>query len=85
MLSNLIYTFLLQITMKILCNFLLRPNTIHNYHLALTRTMFIRSIDKLKTKDGLQQQPYNKFFVLDFEATCDNKAHLIKPQVIIYF
>lgn len=73
--------------MKILCSFLLRPksNIIHNNHLAFPRTMFIRSIDKLKTKDWSQQQPYNKFFILDFEATCDNKAHLIKPQVINYF
>jgi hypothetical protein len=47
--------------------------------------MFIRSIDKSKSKNWSQQQPYNKFFVLDFEATCDDKAHLLKPQVINYF
>lgn len=52
--------------------------------------MFIRSIDKpksgslIETKEFLRQQPYNKFFVLDFEATCDNGMHLLKPQVNIF-
>lgn len=71
--------------MFIFCTFLRRLSTIHNNHLTFTRTMFIRSIDKSKTKNLTQQQPYNKFFVLDFEATCDNKAHLLKPQVINFF
>ncbi|XP_025414651.1 hydroxymethylglutaryl-CoA synthase 1-like isoform X3 [Sipha flava] len=71
--------------MIIVCNYLRRLSTICNYHLMFTRTMFIRSIDKSKSKNWSQQQPYNKFFVLDFEATCDDKAHLLKPQEIIEF
>lgn len=51
------------------------------------RTMFIRSIDKpnselLKKPNNLcLQQSYNKFLVLDFEATCNNGLHQLKPQV----
>jgi len=49
--------------------------------------MFIRSIDKPNAESVTRRnmsQPYSKFFVLDFEATCDNGAHLLKPQVNFY-
>jgi len=50
--------------------------------------MFIRSANK-PNAESLRRpnmsQPYTKFFVLDFEATCDNGAHLLKPQVYFNF
>lgn len=61
-----------------------------NYNRSMfSRTIFIRSIVKPSTnratENFLVQQPYTKFFVLDFEATCDDKIHLLKPQVDNYF
>jgi len=50
--------------------------------------MFIRSSDKPNADSKFKnspQQPYSKYFVLDFEATCDNGTHLLKPQEIIEF
>jgi len=50
--------------------------------------MFIRSTDKPNTESLTsfnKSQPYTKYFVLDFEATCDNGAHLLKPQVDFLF
>lgn len=51
---------------------------------VLKKTIFIRSLDKPNTCSKFKnfpQQPYTKFFVLDFEATCDNGMYLLKPQV----
>jgi len=66
-------------------NVLIRPQIFQKYKLVFNKTMFIRSTDKPNaesvTKPNLSQ-PYTKFFVLDFEATCDNVAHLLKPQVV---
>jgi len=69
---------------------LFRPNVFYKYNLVFNKTMFIRSIEKsnagsITSTDNLSQQPYNKYFVLDFEATCDNGIHLLKPQEIIEF
>lgn len=77
--------------MMYLYNIILRPHIFHKCSLVLSKTMFIRSIEKsnselkTKTKNFLQSQLYTKFFVIDFEATCDNGAHLLKPQVDNYF
>lgn len=64
----------------------LRCQMLKNYKFVFKRTMFIRSINKPNSKSVTKfkknLQPYNKFFVLDFEATCDNGIHLIKPQVV---
>jgi len=69
-------------------NVLSRPQIFHKYNLVFNKTMFIRSTDKPNSESVTrpnQTQPYSKFFVLDFEATCDNGAHLLKPQVKFYF
>lgn len=58
------------------------------YNLVFNKTIFIRSADKPNTESVTslnKSQPYTKFFVLDFEATCDNGAHLLKPQVDFLF
>lgn len=69
-------------------NILFRPKIFQKYKLVFNKTMFIRSSDKPNaesvTRNNLSQ-PYTKFFVLDFEATCDNGAHLLKPQVDFLF
>lgn len=65
-------------------NVLFRPHIFHKYNLVSNRTMFIRSTNKPNAESLTRpnmSQPYTKFFVLDFEATCDNGAHLLKPQV----
>lgn len=73
--------------MKYLCNVLFCQNIFHKYNMVFRRTMFIRSLDKpnsksLKKPDNLSlQQSYDKFLVLDFEATCNNGLHQLKPQV----
>lgn len=69
--------------MKYPTNVLLRRLKFNFHNLMFNKTMFIRSLDNsnAKTTTSLLQQPYAKYFVLDFEATCDNKMHLIKPQV----
>lgn len=65
---------------------LFQSQMLKNYNFLFIKTMFIRSIDKPNLKSVKENrkyvQPYNKFFVLDFEATCDNGIHLIKPQVV---
>lgn len=67
-------------------NVLFRPQIFHKYNLVFNKTMFIRSTDKPKAESVPNlSQPFSKFFVLDFEATCDNGAHLLKPQVKFYF
>jgi len=69
-------------------NVLFRPQIFHKYNLVFNKTMFIRSTDKPNAESITRpnmSQPYTKFFVLDFEATCDNGAHLLKPQVHFYF
>ncbi|XP_060856150.1 ERI1 exoribonuclease 3-like isoform X1 [Metopolophium dirhodum] len=69
-------------------NVLFRPQIFHKYNLVFNKTMFIRSTDKPNAESITRpnmSQPYTKFFVLDFEATCDNGAHLLKPQEIIEF
>lgn len=74
-----------------LYNMIFRSHIFHKCNLVYSRTMFIRSLDKsnseLKTKTNncLQSQLYTKFFVIDFEATCDDGTHLLKPQVDNYF
>lgn len=71
-------------------NVLFTSRVYHKYIFLFNKTIFIRSIDKpntgsiSKTERFLQQQPYTKFFVLDFEATCDNGQHLLKPQVDVH-
>lgn len=71
--------------MKLFINVLFRTLKCNYDRLIFSRTMFIRSIDKpcanRTTDNFLLQQPYTKFFVLDFEATCDEKLHSLKPQV----
>lgn len=69
-------------------NVLFRPQIFYKYNLVFNKTMFIRSTDKPNAESITRpnmSQPYTKFFVLDFEATCDNGAHLLKPQVHFYF
>ncbi|XP_026816776.1 ERI1 exoribonuclease 3-like [Rhopalosiphum maidis] len=69
-------------------NSLFRSQIFQKYKLVFNKTMFIRSTDKPNTESVIRpnkSQPYTKFFVLDFEATCDNGAHLLKPQEIIEF
>lgn len=77
------------IMMKYPSSVLFRTLKCNYYNLMYSKTMFIRSIDKPSNKTANEnfslQQPYTKFFVLDFEATCDNKTHLLKPQVDNYF
>lgn len=73
--------------MKYPCNILFRQNVFHKYNMVFGRTMFIRYIDRpnselsKKPNNLCLQQSYNKFLVLDFEATCNNKLHQLKPQV----
>lgn len=73
--------------MKYPCNALFRQNIFHKYNMMFGRTMFIRSIDKLnseslkKPNNLCPQQLYDKFLVIDFEATCNDKLHQLKPQV----
>lgn len=67
---------------------LFRSQIFPKYNLVFNKTMFIRSSDKPNTESLTsfnKSQPYTKYFVLDFEATCDNGAHLLKPQEIIEF
>lgn len=76
--------------MKFPCNVLFRSRLLHKNNLVFGKTIFIRSIDKpnkesTNTINSVTQQPYNKFFVIDFEATCANEMQLIKPQVDNYF
>lgn len=71
---------------KYSCNVLFRrPCMFHKYNLVFSKSMFIRSIDKPnadKVTNLSQKQPFTKYFVLDFEATCDNSSHALKPQVV---
>jgi len=67
---------------------LFRSQIFPKYKLVLNKTMFIRSTDKPNTESLTslnKSQPYTKYFVLDFEATCDNGTHLLKPQVDFLF
>lgn len=67
---------------------LFRSQIFPKYKLVFNKTMFIRSTDKPNAKSLTslnKSQPYTKYFVLDFEATCDNGAHLLKPQVDFLF
>lgn len=67
---------------------LFRSKIFNKYNLIFNKTMFIRSTDKPNTESLTsfnKSQPYTKYFVLDFEATCDNGAHLLKPQVDFLF
>lgn len=68
--------------MKFPFNVLFRSRLFHKYDLIFGKTMFIRSIDRpYEESSNIIQQTYNKFFIIDFEATCDSEMQLIKPQV----
>lgn len=68
-------------------NYLLGHQIFHKFNLMFSKNIFIRSINKPKAgeinpSNLLKPQPYTTYFVLDFEATCDNGPNLLKPQVM---
>ncbi|XP_050527993.1 ERI1 exoribonuclease 3-like isoform X2 [Daktulosphaira vitifoliae] len=54
-------------------------------YIIVFRNIFIRSINNPKDSSKIKSQQYTKYFILDFEATCDNGPHLLRPQEIIEF